>query len=85
LSLSQDVGTQVFDMFSLKNIFCTIHGTHKQYSLLDAIFHYIFDFGAQGNHLYVSPQTPLHVGRWCVLLTFVRMFSWGSKIQDIDK
>ena len=36
---------------------------HKQYSLLDTIFNYIFYFGPPGKHLYLSPQNPLLVGR----------------------
>ena len=29
---------------------------HKQYSLLDTIFDYIFYFGPPGTHFYLSPQ-----------------------------
>ena len=43
--------------------FYTITEAHKQYSLLDTIFNYIFDFGHPGKHLYLSPKNPLHVGR----------------------
>ena len=33
---------------------------HKQYSLLDTIFDYIFYFGPPGKYLYLSFQNPLH-------------------------
>ena len=35
----------------------------EQYSLIDTIFNYIFDFGPPGKYLYLSPQNPLSVGR----------------------
>ena len=41
----------------------TINEAHKQYSLLDTIFNYIFYLGPPGKHLYLSTQNQLHVGR----------------------
>ena len=35
----------------------------EQYSLIDTIFNYIFDFGPPGKYLYLSPKNPLSVGR----------------------
>ena len=37
-------------------IFWTINEAHKQYSLLDTIFNYIFYLGPPGKHLYLSPK-----------------------------
>ena len=31
----------------------------EQYSLIDTLFDYIFDFGPPGKYLYLSPQNPL--------------------------
>ena len=36
---------------------------HKQYSLLDTIFNYIFHFGPPGKYLYLSHKHRLSVGR----------------------
>ena len=44
-------------------MFYTRNEAHKQYSLLDTIFNYIFYLGPPGKYLYLSPQNPLHVGR----------------------
>ena len=44
-------------------ISCTINEAHKQHSLLSTIFYYIFNFGRPGQHLYLSTQNLLHVGR----------------------
>ena len=50
LSLSQDVGKQVFGNLPWKFSFYGINGARKQYSLLDTIFNYIIDFGPPGKH-----------------------------------
>ena len=63
LSLSQDVRKSVFGRFPWKCWFYTTNETHKQYSLLDTIFSYIFHFGPPGKHLYLSHPNLLHVGR----------------------
>ena len=52
-----------FRSFSDKFEFYTRNHSHKQSSLLDTIFNYIFYFGAPGKYLYLSPQNPLSVGR----------------------
>ena len=57
------LGKWVFGRCPRIFIFYTIKEAHKQYSLLDTIFNYIFYFGPPGKHLYLSPQNPLHVGR----------------------
>ena len=36
---------------------------HKQYSLLDTLFNYMFYFGPPGTYLYLSPQPPLPIGQ----------------------
>ena len=43
--------------------FYTRNHSHKQSSILDTIFNYIFYFGAPGKYLYLSPENPLSVGR----------------------
>ena len=63
LSPKQDVGKWVFGRFPSKFKLYTINEAHKQYSLLDTIFHYMFYLGPPGKYLYLSPQNPLHVGR----------------------
>ena len=77
----------VFRQILLKTICYTINEAHKQYSLLDAIFNYIFYFGPPGNHLYLSLQNPLHVGRLHVVgfRTVLLLFSWRSKTKDVAK
>ena len=40
----------VFGRFPLTFRFYTINEAHKQYSVLDIIFNYIFDFGPPGKH-----------------------------------
>ena len=42
-------------------IFYIINEAHKQYSLLDTTFNYIFYLEPPGKHLYLSLQNPLHV------------------------
>ena len=37
--------------------------THKQFSLVDEMFEYIFSFGPLGYHLYKIQENLLHVGR----------------------
>ena len=63
LLISQDVGKMVFGRFPWIFIFDTRNEAHKQYSLLDTIFNYIFYLGPPGKYLYLSPKNPLHVGR----------------------
>ena len=48
-----------FRSFSDKFEFYTRNHSHKQSSLLDTIFNYIFHFGAPGKYLYLSPQNRL--------------------------
>ena len=40
-----------FQQISFKIKLYTINEAHKQYSLLDTIVNYIFDFGPPGKHL----------------------------------
>ena len=49
---------------------------HKQYSLLDTKFNYIFYIGPPGTYLYLSPQNSLHVGGRHVVgfLDFIDVF-----------
>ena len=51
LCLSQDVGKYVLGRFPRHITFYTINEAHKQYSLLDTIFNYIFYLGPPGKHL----------------------------------
>ena len=73
-----------FRQISLKKCY-TINEIHKQYSLLDTILNYIFYLGPPGKYLYLSPQDPLHVGRWsrptCSRFSwlFYRYFPGGPK------
>ena len=62
-SLVRMLGKLVFGRFPWIFIFYTINEAHKQYSLLDTIFNYIFYLGPPGKYLYLSPQNLLHVGR----------------------
>ena len=55
------LGKWVFGRFPWKFVFYTINEAHKQYSLLDKIFDYIFYPGPPGKYLYLSPQNPLHL------------------------
>ena len=50
-----------FQHISLKTYSLFANEAHKQYSLLDTIFNYIFCLGPPGKHLYLSSQVPLHV------------------------
>ena len=49
--LSQDVRKSLLSRFPETKIFCTINEAHKQYSLLDKIFNYVFCLGPPGTHL----------------------------------
>ena len=69
LWLSQDVRKLVFGIFPSIFRFDTINEAHKQYSLLDTIFDYIFDLGPAGKYLYESQANLLHVGRLQCLVT----------------
>ena len=53
---------------------------HEEYSLLDTIFNYIFDFGPSEKHQYLSPHAGRHVVGFFDLLSG---FSWRSMIKDI--
>ena len=44
------------------NIYIKIEA-QEQYSLIDTIVYYTFDFGPPGKYLYLSPKNPLSVGR----------------------
>ena len=57
------LGKWIFGRFPWIFIFYTRNEAHKQYSLLDTIFNYIFCLGPPGKYLYLSPKNPLHVGR----------------------
>ena len=50
-SLSQDSRKKVCGRFPAKFRFYYINEAHKQYSLLDTIFSYIFYLGPPGKHL----------------------------------
>ena len=77
-----------FRHISLIFIFYTINAAHRQYSLSDTIFNYIFYLGPPGTPPNLSAQNTLHVGRrnqpksndFCVW-----MFSLRSKINGIVK
>ena len=49
--------------FARKCQFCFINEAHKQYSLLNTIFNYIFYLGPPGKYLQTSQENLLHVGR----------------------
>ena len=59
--LSQDVRESVFGTFPWKCWFYIINEAHKQYSLLDTIFNYIFYVGPPGKHLYLGTQNQLRL------------------------
>ena len=88
LSLSQDVGKQVFGRCSWIFVLYTINAAHKQYSLLDTIFSYTFYFGPTGKHLYLSHQNPLHVSRrsrpTCSRFFMTCRVQWIENIQNTD-
>ena len=73
-----------FRQISLKTYIYTINEAHKQYSLLDTIFNYIFYLGPPGTYLYLSPQNSLHVGR-LRFLDLLYIFSRRSKIKHVVK
>ena len=52
--------------------FYLINEAHKQYSLLDTIFNYIFYFGPPGKHLYLCPKKPPTYDRFSWLVYNVR-------------
>ena len=87
--LSQDVRKSVFGRLPWKFKFYTINEAHKQSSLLDKLFNYIFYFGPPGKHLYLSPQNPLHVGRRSrptynrFSCFFYRCFPGGPFLQQV--
>ena len=62
LLISQDVG-KMGGRFPSIFIFYTINEAHKQYSLLDKIFNYIFYLGPPGKYLYKNQENLLHIGR----------------------
>ena len=57
------LGKWVFGRFPWIFIFYTRNEAHKQYSLLDTIFNYMFYLGPPGKYLCLSPQNLLLVGR----------------------
>ena len=59
LTLTTDWSLTVFKKNAWKFIFYTITEAHKQYSLLDAIFNYIFYFGPPGKNLSKNQENLL--------------------------
>ena len=65
--------------FSDKFEFYTRNHSHKQSSLLDTIFNYIFYFGAPGKYLHLSPKTRPTDSRFSRL--FYRHVPGGPKFK----
>ena len=72
------LGKWFFGRFLWKTIFYTINEAHKQYSILDTLFNYIFYFGPPRKHLCKSQENLLRVVSLHCDVDELRMYHQGE-------